>query len=727
MTQRSEGSAQNEYAFFRNLFLATAMEIYEMILSLDLDTMLCTTLLASSEGFRQEGGPEPWEKKHRRMMAAIHPEDREQTEQRWQKELAAARVGNRFGATFRSNMLQENGKYGWWTVLGRVLERDGHRVIVMLCNDVTADMLERQKLMERSERDGLTGLYNRSKLAEMLSGRYRELQSCGVLFLDLNGLKEANDNFGHDFWDRMILLVAESLRSLERTGVTPYRYGGDEFLVITEDVDREELSRLVQLWLQDWRDLLERSELNCSIAVGLAWEDAQPNVRTLIERADSDMYRNKHLMKAGILPDLNSHDSNESVVGLYGRQDFFKAVRQLLNANPDRSYYMLSMGIGHFPLVNKWFGWETGDRLLARVGRCISSFANEHGGLGCYLESERFAMFLPAEEELPVRLDGELRSILRELSPSVGFLLSIGVYPISDPAMKAFTMLDYAAEAQNRVAANSAQRIAFHDRTRFDVTTLQHDLLGEMKAGLESGDLDFWLQPVCSPTDGRVTGAEVLARWKHPSWGLMEPERFIPALEAGGLTAELDPVLWERTAALLRRWQTEGRQGVPIAMIVSHSDILSLDVTERFLSLTKEYGLEPGLLQAVISAEAMRSGGETAALIGDLRQAGFSVLLDISLSPRAALGGIPLPSDKLKIDLRSMPDWASSDRELLRQLVDRSRTLGKPMVIAGVETAEQEALVKQLLPDGVQGFRYHRPMPVDDFAPLLSLTPEGTR
>jgi EAL domain-containing protein (putative c-di-GMP-specific phosphodiesterase class I) len=309
----------------------------------------------------------------------------------------------------------------------------------------------------------------------------------------------------------------------------------------------------------------------------------------------------------------------------------------------------------------------------------------------------------------------------------VGFLLSIGVYPITDPEMKVFTMLDYATEAQNRVAANSTQRVSFHDRKRLGADALQQDLLGEMKSGLLNGELDFWLQPVCGSGDGKVLGAEVLARWKHPSWGLMEPERFIPALEAGGLTAELDPVLWERTAALLRRWQTEGRQGVPIAMIVSHSDILSLDVTERFLSLTKEYGLEPGLLQAVISAEAMRSGGETAALIGDLRQAGFSVLLDISLSPRAALGGIPLPSDKLKIDLRSMPDWASSDRELLRQLVDRSRTLGKPMVIAGVETAEQEALVKQLLPDGVQGFRYHRPMPVDDFAPLLSLTPEGTR
>ena len=453
--------------------------------------------------------------------------------------------------------------------------------------------------------------------------------------------------------------------------------------------------------------------------MGIAWGDGRPDVRALIEKADADMYRNKHLMKAGVLPELSSYDSNESVVGLYGRQDFFKAVRQLLNGSGGKGFYMLSLGIGHFPLINKWFGRETGDKLLSRIGRCVSDFAQKHGGLGCYLESERFAMLLPAEEKLPYELDGKLRKIIRGISPSIGFLLSIGVYPITDPEMKAFTMLDYAAEAQNRVAANSIQRVSFHDRDRFDITTLQNDLLGEMKSGLLNGDLDFWLQPVCSPESRQILGAEVLARWKHPSWGLMEPERFIPALEAGGLTAELDPVLWERTAGHLRRWMDEGLQPVPIAVIVSRSDILSLDVTARFMSLAEKYGLDRRLLQAVVSAEAMRTGGETAAAITSLREAGFSVLLDISLSPRAYLGGIPLPSDKLKMDLRTMPDWASGDRELLRQLIEQARELGKPIVVAGAETEEQEALLRLLGPDGVQGFRYHRPMPIDDFAELL--------
>jgi diguanylate cyclase (GGDEF)-like protein len=714
-------SPQSEAEYYRMLFLDTAMEIYELVIALDLENMTCTTLTTSEEGFVHRRGPEPWEEQHRRMLEALHPEDRQAIEDRLQEHMAQARTDSRFSVAFRSTLMQPAGEYGWWTLTARMLIRGGHRICMLLFNDVTAEMQERQKLRALGERDGLTSLFNRTKLAEMLGGRYKELESSGVIFLDLNGLKEANDNFGHDVGDQMIVMVAKSLQNMERPGVTPYRYGGDEFLLIAEDLDRDELTRLVQRWLQGWRDQLAHSELSCSIAVGIAWEDGKPDVQALIERADADMYHNKNLMKAGILPELSSYDSNAAVVGLYGRQDFFKVVRLLLDGNGNRSFYMLSLSLSHFPLINVWFGRETGDRILARVGEHIRSFARDQDGLGCFLENGRFAMLLPADRALVRRLDRELGGILRQFSSCVGFRPTIGVYPITDRSLKVFTMLDYAAEAQGRVEDNAFERVAFHDPKKLSVATLQQTLLGDMKAGLESGELDFWLQPICSPADGRVLSAEVLARWNHPSWGLLEPGRFIPALEAGGLTAELDPVLWRRTAAQLRRWADEGLEPIPIAVNVSRSDILSLDVGDCFAGLAEEFELEHRLLRAVISAEAMRGGRETEQTILALRQAGFSVVLDISLSPRASLGGIPLPSDRLKVDLQAMPEWAAGDRELLGQLLARASELGKPMTVAGVETDSQVELLWDLKPDGVQGFRYYRPMPIGDFAQLLSM------
>ena len=713
MTQRRSEDAHSR--FFRELFLATALETYELILILDLDTMRCTALTATAEGFAEDGAPCAWADKERELLETIHPEDRSEAESRWAPLLAAARPGARCSATFRSSLRREPGNYGWWKLIGRVLSSDGRPTLVMLLNDVTEDMNERQKLLDRSERDGLTGLYNRARLAELLEGPYRRLRSCGVVFMDLNELKEVNDAFGHEAGDRMILMGAESFRGLAGPGVTPFRYGGDEFLLVAENVSREETNRLVRSWMQRWRQLQAGSEFNFSAAVGSAWAEGSPDTAALIEKADADMYRNKHLMKAGILPDISDGEGGSDFVGLYGRRDFFSGVRSWLAHAEGRPFCILSLGIGHFPLINKWYGREVGDRVLRDVAECVRDFAQAHGGLGCYLESESFAMLLPADEALPRQLDARLRAILREISPSVGFLLSIGVYPVTDPNMKISAMLDYAAEARSRVAPNSAERVFFFDLRRPVVPKAHPRLLEELKAGLDAGDLDYWLQPVCAPADGTVTGAEMLARWSHPSWGLVEPELFIPALEAAGLTAELDPVLWERAAARLRSWREAGLKPVPLTVNVSLSDVLSVDVAGRFLRLAEQYGLEKSLLQAAFRAEELVSG-EALPMMAGLRTAGFPVLLDVSADPDFPLEP-SLPADLLRANLRA---FTREDPEAaVRDLLIRAGAIRRPVILAGVETEEQAAMLLRLGAAGAQGFRFHKPMPAEDFAALL--------
>ena len=713
MTQgRSEDTRSS---FFPELFLSTALETYELLLSLDLDSMLCTVLTAAEDGFRPEGAPRPWAEVQRELMEAIHPEDRSEMEARWAPMLASAKPGSRCSATFRSSLRREPGNYGWWKMIGRVLLRDGHPTLVMLCSDVTGDMAERQKLLDRSERDGLTGLYNRARLADLLAGPYRRLHSCGVVFMDLNELKEVNDCYGHEAGDRMITMAAESIRGLTGPGITPFRYGGDEFLLVMENCTQKEVNRIIRRWSQNWRQLQAGSEYNFSAAVGSAWAEGEPDTAALIEKADADMYRNKHLMKAGILPDAGIGAGSPDFVGLYGRRDFFSGVRSWLSRAEGKPFFILSLGIGHFPLINKWYGREVGDRVLRDVAGCVRAFAQEHGGLGCYLESASFAMLLPAEEELPRQLDARLRDILRPVSPSVGFLLSIGVYVVTDPDMKISAMLDYAAEARNRVAPNSAERVFFFDRRKPAVSEASPMLLEELKAGLDAGELDYWLQPVCKPASGRVSGAEMLARWTHPSWGLVEPGLFIPALEAAGLTAELDPVLWERAAARLRSWLDAGLKPVPLTVNVSLSDVLSVDVAGRFLLLAEQYGLEKSLLQAEFRSGELESG-EALPVMAGLRAAGFPVLLDVSADPGFPLD-LSLPADLLKADLRVFS--GENGEAELGDLLLRARVIRRPVILAGVETEEQAKRLRSGGVQGVQGFRYHKPMPAEDFAALL--------
>ncbi len=707
----------------RELFLRTALETYEVILCLDLETRVCTELFPSGDGFVPREEPVPWEEKLRSLLDTMPGEDRSRLEEKIARDLASAREGSRFSITFRSSIRRPDGSFGWWTVLSRITRIDGQLTMVMLCNDVTADMLDRQRLLDRSERDGLTGLCNRTKLSELLSGRYRDLDSCGILFLDLNELKEINDNYGHDAGDRTICLVADSLADLEGPGVTPFRYGGDEFLLVAENVSQDELNRLIQRWVLRWRGLRTDSEFQPSIAVGVAWDRRPVNVRQLIETADADMYRNKHLMKAGILPQLSSYDSNHAVVGLYGRMDFYHAVRQLLDASEGREYDMLSLGIGHFSLVNRWFGRETGDRLLGEIGSCILDFSKAHDGLSCYLEGENFAMCLPREEGLARELDKLLREVLQGFSPSVGFLLSIGIYHITEPKMLIGSMLDYALEARSKISGDAADRISCFREEQDTGSQLRKGMLADLKTALSRGDVKNWFQPICRPEDGEIIGAEALVRWKHPSWGLVEPADFLPELEGDGLTADLDQPLWEQAAALLGELKQSGRQPVPITLNVTRSDILSLDVADCFCRLAETYGLERKLLQAGVAERNLGDIARAAAEdLEGLRKAGFPVVLDISGSSLSQTGEWPLQADCLKVDLRSLPSGVGPGDlggDVLRELMGLARARELPVVIVGVETGKQAELLRALQPSGVQGYCFHRPMPAEDFASLL--------
>lgn len=715
-------AAADRESFLRELFFASALETYEAILCIDLETMECIALLPRDGSFTPSERVFRWDALLSSLLKTVHPADRARIETEIAQIFADVRPGRRFGVTLRSSYRRDPGEYAWHTAMGRVLTLDGRDTMTLMFRDINNEMADRERILDQSERDQLTGLYNRTKLAEFMAGRYRNLKSAGVYFLDLNELKDVNDNFGHEAGDRLIGLVAESLRELESPEVTPFRYGGDEFLLVMENLDEEEMSQVLKQWLDRWHSLQRGMEAPPSISLGGAWALHPDGIRSLIDKADADMYRNKHLMKAGVLPDLASRDSNRTLVGLYGRQDFYRAVDQRMADEDGQDYHMLSLGIGHFPLVNKWFGRETGDRLLGDVAQTVRTYAKDHGGIGSYLESENFALLLPADPELPKSLDNALRGILQKISPSVGFLLSIGVYPVSDRKMHAFTMLDYAAQARSRVAADSPERVYYYDSTGPAVTPpSQLSLLSELKASLEAGDIGYWFQPVCRPEDGAVTGAEALARWTHPSWGMVEPGRFIPALESAGLTAELDPVLWDRAARQLRAWEGLGLRPVPLILNVSRSDFLSLNIPESFENLVRRHGLDRSLLQAAVQDSAYADPNTRAAgMMARLREKGFRVLLDISGLPE--LPEEELPADGLRLDMRSLheagkPDTFDPGR--LSSLFDQAEQRGLPLVVVGVETELQAKILRSLSPAAVQGYRYHRPMPIQEFSRFL--------
>lgn len=145
---------------------------------------------------------------------------------------------------------------------------------------------EKTKLKNLSYVDSLTYAQNRNHFNEYLEqNRNKELHSLGVIYLDLNGLKEINDKMGHIAGDTFIISASYALQEIFLDN--SYRVGGDEFVVIEQDVSE-------LLFFDQYAKLLKRmKELEISVATGCVWKETCSNLSETLQEADQKMYEDK--------------------------------------------------------------------------------------------------------------------------------------------------------------------------------------------------------------------------------------------------------------------------------------------------------------------------------------------------------------------------------------------------------------------------------------------------
>lgn len=146
---------------------------------------------------------------------------------------------------------------------------------------------DEQLLKKLSLFDTLTGLYNRNKYILDVNAFSKGNKSLGVLYLDVNGLKEVNDQYGHAFGDFVLKKCAEKMKVIFDSA-SIYRTGGDEFIVICEINDENTLLKLTDTLKKEFLE----DEL-CSVAIGYRWAEKPSELERMIEDADNFMYEDK--------------------------------------------------------------------------------------------------------------------------------------------------------------------------------------------------------------------------------------------------------------------------------------------------------------------------------------------------------------------------------------------------------------------------------------------------
>ena len=169
------------------------------------------------------------------------------------------------------------------------LHYEDHTLLSSLQYFVTDSLnakIQKEKLKYMSYRDMLTTLYNRNKYIQVVEGaQAREILKTGVAYIDINGLKQVNDLYGHEAGDRLIVNTGRSILSV--LPENSYRVGGDEFVIICFDMEEQ----LFRKKVQDICDSIAAKKI--SVSVGIVWEDVSTELETMLRRADDLMYEQK--------------------------------------------------------------------------------------------------------------------------------------------------------------------------------------------------------------------------------------------------------------------------------------------------------------------------------------------------------------------------------------------------------------------------------------------------
>jgi diguanylate cyclase (GGDEF)-like protein len=403
----------------------------------------------------------------------------------------------------------------------------------------------------------------------------------------------------------------------------------------------------------------------------------------------------------------------DNLTGLPNRTRFLETLGQLPTAARGA---VAILNIDRFALINNALGNRVGDRLLIEVGLRLGQI-QPAPRLVARLWGDEFAFLLDGADQPAA--SAFARSVLDILSQpitldgqrlDVGGSLGIALYP--QDAGDATALLRRADQAMAS-AKRRHSGFEFSADNGEEPVHEQLSLVGEMREALARQEFVLFYQPKLDMVSGRITGAEALLRWQHPTRGLVAPVRFIPFAEQTGFIREITPWVLDRVVEQTARWRA---QGLPLVVSANLStlDILNPKLVGHVRDLLQLHRLAAENLCLEITESALLDEPELAlAHLTELSLLGVKLSIDDYGSGQASLGYLKtLPVHELKIDQSFVTSVAESRKNaaIVHSTIVLSHELGLTVTAEGAETpADLEWLARHGC-DLAQGYGIARPM-----------------
>ncbi len=384
------------------------------------------------------------------------------------------------------------------------------------------------------------------------------------------------------------------------------------------------------------------------------------------------------------------------------------------------TFSLLLLDLDRFKQVNDTLGHPAGDALLQEVAARLKACLRETDAIA-RLGGDEFAVIQAGETDqreasskLAERIIAELCTpfSIEDNEVHIGASIGIALGPEHsidpDDLMKMSDMALYRAKESGRNCYH------LFDIAMTDAMSRRHELESDLRRAIENDQLELYYQPIVDATTRRIRGAEALIRWRHPTKGMIEPDRFIPLAEESGLISQIGQWVLHAACVEAATWPAD----VKLAVNLSAKQFNDPNLLDVLVYILSETGLPPERLELEITETALiESAISILPVLRQFKNLGVTIALDDFGTGYSSLSQLTMfPFDKIKIDksftqkMTSRADCAA----IISATMTLAHSLDKETTAEGVETVEQYKLLRMAGVTSLQGFLFKRPGPASD-------------
>lgn len=437
---------------------------------------------------------------------------------------------------------------------------------------------------------------------------------------------------------------------------------------------------------------------------------------------------------------LSEQLQRDPITGIGNRVFFERAGAQMLAtlAARDDGALVIFLDLDNFKEVNDSRGHAGGDAFLHGFAEALQLAVAQYKmdgvqGLAARIGGDEFAAILPLGTPLE-KVHATCTAFLNTLPETIALQdvdllchVSAGgaLFPQDGSAIpELLRNADTALYASKRLGKGGFQ---LYDPAQH--LTLKGDILPTIAQSVKDDDFLLAYQPKVSADDHSVIALEALIRWRHPRYGLMEPDDFLPLVQKTRVMMDIDDWVLARAMRDSKTLQDRGHT-LPIAVNIGVENFTSRAFPAKLIEMAEATFFDLALLQVEVTEEVFTKSPERLqSAVQQVQNLGVAVAIDDFGKGYSNLSRFGQTSvDLVKVDQRMIQGAATQTRfrQIIKSTIDMAHAVGSRVVLEGIESADDLSSIAGLGADEYQGFHFAKARDVDALADWLSARDTGT-